>query len=124
MLIYLASPYSKFPGGRQQAYYLACKKAGELMLKGNNVFCPIAHSHPIEEYMGEIQKGDWWLKQDFEILKHCDELWVYQMPGWASSYGVAQEIKFAKWESIPVKYIPYETEEQQLNLFEDVQQSG
>ncbi len=115
-LIYLASPYSKYPGGREEAYQLACKKAAELMLEGNLVFCPIAHSHAIEVQMDKVQEGDWWLKQDFAVLDCCDELWVYKMPGWQDSYGINQEINRAKWEGITIKYLEYEPE------FEDTQQ--
>ena len=107
-LIYLASPYSKYPEGREAAYKEVCKKAAELMNKVG-VFCPIAHSHSVEiEGMnGNIKDGDWWLRQDFEILKRCDELWVYCMPSWNMSYGVANEIKFAHENNIPIKYLPY-----------------
>lgn len=107
-LIYLATPYSKYPGGREQAYKEACKKAAELM-SHVAVFCPIAHSHSIElEGMkGDIKDGDWWLKQDFEVLKRCDELWVYQMPGWEDSYGVTREIQFALNNYIPIKMLHY-----------------
>lgn len=107
-LIYLATPYSKYPGGREQAYKEACKKAAELM-SHVAIFCPIAHSHSIElEGMnGDIKNGDWWLKQDFEVLKRCDELWVYQMPGWEDSYGVTREIQFALNNYIPIKMLHY-----------------
>lgn len=109
MLVYLATPYSKFPGGREMAYQLACAKAAQLMHQGYEVFCPIAHSHSIEtEAMPHIQDGDWWLKQDFAVLKHCDKLAVYQMPGWDVSYGVAKEVDFANNYKIPVEFIPYE----------------
>jgi nucleoside 2-deoxyribosyltransferase len=106
-LIYLASPYSAFTEGREKAEQLVSQKAAELMLQGFNVFCPIAHSHAIEEYMSERQTGDFWLEQDFAVLKHCDELLVYKMPGWEDSYGVWKEIHFAGEHGIPVKYIDY-----------------
>lgn len=110
MLIYLASPYSKYPQGRQTAFELVCKKAAQLMLNGYEVFCPIAHSHPIEELgMSDAMPmpGDFWLKQDFAVLKNCDELWVYMMEGWADSYGVRREIMFAKEHGIPIKHLDF-----------------
>jgi hypothetical protein len=109
-LIYLASPYSKYPGGRNAAFVVACDKAAELMLQGTKVFCPIAHSHPIEDIGmdGVIQDGDFWLSQDFAVLSRCDELWVYKMPGWDVSYGVGKEIDFAVENGIPIKYLEYE----------------
>lgn len=111
-LVYLASPYSKFPGGREQAYLLVCKKAWELMNEGYNVFCPIAHSHAIEITGGNgvVKDGDWWLKQDFAVLRECRSLFVYKMPGWDESYGVGKEIELAKWEGIPIRYLEFENE--------------
>jgi nucleoside 2-deoxyribosyltransferase len=106
-LIYLASPYSA-PTTRQRnaRYKKVCRKAAELMLEGHEVFCPIAHSHPIETIgMTERQNGDWWLKQDFAVLEHCKKLVVYKMKGWENSYGIKREIDFAELAGIPVEFI-------------------
>lgn len=113
-LIYLASPYTAYEHGRDRAFVEVSLLASRLMDAGVNVFCPIAHSHSIEELA--MQFGDWdkrgsgpfWLKQDFAVLQHCDELWVYKMPGWDTSYGVGKEIEFANNNNIRIKYIEYE----------------
>lgn len=112
---YLASPYSvKQPVSRQRAvtirdrrYRKVCKKAAQLMLEGKLIFCPIAHSHPIEVIgmKGEIKSGDFWLEQDFALLEHASELIVFMMDGWEDSSGVTREIEFAKANSIPIVYI-------------------
>jgi hypothetical protein len=107
-LIYLASPYSKYPHGRVHAEAAVSTKAAELMSKGVALFCPITHSHWIEQHMDSVQDGDWWLEKDFAVLERCDELWVYQMPGWDESYGVKKEIEFAEHNNIPITYVPYE----------------
>lgn len=106
-LVYLASPYSHPDGHvRTKRFEEVCKKAAELMGAGYLVFCPIAHSHPIEVIgMPDIKSGDWWLRQDFAILKACDELVVLKMDGWDKSYGVGKEIEFAKNHNIPVVYM-------------------
>lgn len=118
-LIYLATPYSKYPKGRCAAYQAACEKAAELMLLGHTIFCPIAHSHSIEtDAMNQRMTGEWWLRQDFAVLDRCDELWVYQLPGWEESLGVQAEIKRAKEEHIPIKMLAYTEEAQeQYELF-------
>lgn len=112
-LVYLASTYSAFGGGRKLAYQLACKKAAEVMSMGYAVFCPIAHSHSIEKIGmgGEIQNGDWWLEQDFAVLDRCDELWVYMMPGWETSYGVGKEIERAKRLGLTIEYLYFDDED-------------
>ena len=108
-LVYLASPYSKYPGGKSIAFTEVCDMAAHLMHKGYNVFCPIAHSHAIETMsFKEIENGDWWLEQDFAILSKCDKLFVYQMPSWDISYGVNAEIDFAKKNRIPIEYLAYD----------------
>jgi len=127
MFIYLASPYSapkemeedQASDLREVRFHRACKKAAELMQYGHEVFCPIAHSHPIEFYgMNEIMPGDFWLKQDYAILKHVDALYVYQMVGWEKSKGIREEINFAIAHGIPVffletsgKVVPYGTQD-------------
>lgn len=111
---YLASPYS--PVGEhteEQKHYLrqvrfmeVSEKAAELMLAGEKIFCPIAHSHPIEHYgMKDTQSGDFWLEQDFAILAHANLLKVYRMEGWDKSSGVRREIEFAVENGIPIEYI-------------------
>ena len=42
---YLATPYSKFPGGLDAAYVEACKAQALLIKAGVPVFCPISHTH-------------------------------------------------------------------------------
>jgi len=114
-LLYLASPYSakghdpNSPEAghiRQERYETICKVAARMMEQGFHIFCPIAHSHPIEKIgMVDIKNGDWWLEQDYAILQHCREMWVCMLPGWQDSYGINQEILFAQKHGIPVSYI-------------------
>lgn len=115
-MIYLASPYTIVNGANLSAQALknrrtrrfkqVCKKAAELMLQGEQVFCPIAHSHPIEvNGMKDVKNGDFWLKQDFAVLAHCDELRVFRMKDWQQSDGIRREIEFANERNIPVTYI-------------------
>jgi len=106
-LIYLATPYSHPEWEvKKQRFKEASRKAGELMEKGMTVFCPIAHSHPIDTYSFTTPKpGNWWLNQDFAVLERCDELYVYMLDGWDESYGVSQEVNFAQANNIPITYI-------------------
>lgn len=114
-LIYLASPYSAkgrdpySPEAQRikiERYETICKVAARLMEQGKHIFCPIAHSHPIEKIgMVDIKDGDWWLEQDYAVLQHCTEMYVCTMPEWEKSYGIGKEIEFAEKNGIPVTYI-------------------
>jgi hypothetical protein len=87
-------------------YEMACIAAAKLMEKGEVVFCPIAHSHPIETIgMTSVRDELFWLHQDFTILSRCDELVVLCIGGWEESSGVAKEVAFANKHNIPVHYL-------------------
>lgn len=115
--VYLAGPYSAV-GFHQESdsakwlrnfrYVELNKKAAKLMEEGYLVFSPISHSHSIEcDGMPKIKSGDWWLRQDFAVLKHVDKVIVYMLPGWEKSYGVKKEIEYAEQLGIPVEYQEY-----------------
>lgn len=106
-LVYLASPYSH-PDATVRAarFSAACRVAGELMKAGQCVFSPIAHSHPIEQHFldAKPEGHDFWLRQDFAILRHASRLVVLMLEGWEASRGVAAEIDFAKTIGVPVEF--------------------
>lgn len=115
-LTYLASPYSSGGAGlleRNRRFEKVCRIAAALMLKGENIFCPIAHSHPIELHgMTATEGHDFWLKQDFAVLAKCTKMKVVKMATWEQSVGIARELALAHHIGIPVVYI---TEEEALN---------
>jgi len=115
-LTYLASPYSSGGAGlleRQRRFEKVCKIAAALMRKGENIFCPIAHSHPIEIYgMTTVEGHDFWLKQDFAVLAKCTKMVVVKMATWEQSVGIARELALAKHIGIPIAYV---TEEEALD---------
>ena len=107
-LTYLASPYSHpDPIQKVERYRTVCRVAGDLMKRGKTVFSPIAHSHPIEEHFRDksTEGHDFWLRQDFAVLRHCTEMLVLMLEGWERSVGVAAEVEFAGRCGIPVFYI-------------------
>ncbi len=94
-LSYLATPYTKYPGGIEVAFEHATKLAARLLQAEFKVYSPIAHTHPIATY-GQLDPLDHsiWLSFDEAMLSACASLLVAQLDGWRDSYGVAQEIKF------------------------------
>ena len=91
-LWYLATPYSKYPGGIASAYELACKQSALLISNGVHVFSPIAHSHGIA-FHGELDalSHDLWLKMDKTFMDLCVGCIFLLAESWEKSYGMEQE---------------------------------
>jgi nucleoside 2-deoxyribosyltransferase len=105
-MIYLASPYSHpDPAVREERYVAACRAAGALMSRGEIVFSPIAHSHPIATHGGV--PGDWpfWSRRDLWFVEACYYLAVLTLDGWRASAGVAAEVAHALARGKAVRYI-------------------
>lgn len=105
-LVYLASPYSHpNPDVMHARYEKACRAAAALMLRGECIFAPIAHSHRIGQVMGRSTDHEFWLRQDFAILRHCSHCVVLMLEGWDKSVGVREEIDYCVANDIPVSYM-------------------
>lgn len=94
-LAYLASPYTKYPAGVDQAFVDVSRIAARLMLGGINIYSPIAHCHPIAIH-GNIDPLNqaFWLANQTRMMDLATVLIVAQMEGWEKSFGVAHEIEF------------------------------
>lgn len=92
-LCYLATPYTKYPKGIEEAFVDASKIAAALLSAGVKVYSPIAHCYPIAIH-GDIDPlaHDIWLPYQETMMRVCAVLIVAQLPGWDSSYGVTFEI--------------------------------
>lgn len=92
---YLATPYTKYPCGIEQAFIDAAKLAARLMLAGVRVYSPIAHTHPLAIH-GNIDPLDHaiWMPFDEAMMAVADTLIVAHMDGWENSYGMKLEIDF------------------------------
>jgi len=94
-LIYVATPYSKYPEGIEAAFVEASKAAAKLMKDGARaVFSPIAHSHPIAKH-GGIDPLDHsiWMPLDHAMMKAADALAIVRLPTWQESKGIREEIE-------------------------------
>jgi hypothetical protein len=106
--IYLASPYSHpDPEVRHQRFEAVNSAAAALMKKGYVIFSPISHSHIIARDHDLPMEWDFWERIDIQFIRMCKELWVLMLPGWDESKGVKAEIKIASDLNIPIKYVPY-----------------
>lgn len=105
-LVYVATPYSKYPGGIEAAFVEACRLTAKLVEAGVAAYSPIAHSHPIAT-RGRIDPYDYaiWLPLNDVIIQRCDALAVLMMDGWDTSYGVDLEVKAFRTAGKPVFFI-------------------
>lgn len=106
-LFYLASPYSKYPAGKDVAWEAVTKNVAWLLERGYNVVSPIAHSHlvdAVKEHKLEPTEA-FWLTYDFKWIEAMGGMIVCMMDNWQNSSGVQKEIKFCREKSIPVYYI-------------------
>src|SRR6266550_797636 len=104
---YLASPYSKFKGGYEEAYQMAAEMLMFLERNKLFVFCPIVHSHTAVKYAPDLHTHEFWLDVDFKFIRISRGLIVCTMEGWEESYGIAEEIKYAETLGLPVYYTSF-----------------
>lgn len=103
---YLATPYTKYAGGREQATKDAAKAAAHMIARKTNVFCPITHSHPVSEHLDPaIDNHDTWLALDRVFMERAVGILVVEMPGWQESFGVNHEIEFFVAAKKPVRFL-------------------
>lgn len=106
-MIYIASPYSDPDKKKMQERFEAvCRYAGACLKKGEIVFSPIAHCHPIAERFDLPRTWEFWKKVDVGYLRLASELRVLELDGWKESTGVAQEVYIAGTLGIPIHFIP------------------
>lgn len=104
--IYLASPYTS-PDKKVQEdrFYQVVKITAAMSAKGEVVFSPIVHSHPLHVIAG--LGGDWafWSAIDYCFIDNCEKIVVAKMDGWDRSVGVKAEVEYAVSKGIPVEYM-------------------
>ena len=105
-LIYLATPYSRYPMGYKVAYYDACRLSADLLRAGLNVFSPIAHSHAISTH-GHIDPLDheFWMAADKAFMAKADALLIGRLDGWDRSTGVTMEMAVFRAANKPIYHV-------------------
>lgn len=107
-LAYLASPYSKYTHGIDNAYVKASMAAGWLMRQGVKVFCPISHSHPIAVYGGvDPVSHEIWLPADKPFMRAAAGLVVLMLDGWRDSHGIQYEMAYFTAKEKPIRYMEW-----------------
>jgi hypothetical protein len=108
---YLATPYSKWPQGLEDANTEAQKLAARLLELRLPIYCPIAHTHGIATFVTGVDKRDhdFWLSADKPLVLAARGLLVANMEGWPDSRGVMQEIAWSQETYKPIWMLDPET---------------
>jgi nucleoside 2-deoxyribosyltransferase len=105
-LVYLASPYSRYPYGLERAFKDAVEATGWLMRTGATVYSPIAHSHYIAKAAGlPADDAKAWEAHNTRFMDKCDTLIVCMLQGWDESKGVAHEIGYYQGRKQRIWYL-------------------
>lgn len=105
-LIYVGTPYTKYPTGIEGAFIDACKLTARLMQVGLKVYSPIAHTHPLAIYSGlDPLDLSIWLPFDAAMMGKADAMLVAMMSGWETSTGIKHEIQAFTDVGKPVFYL-------------------
>lgn len=102
-LAYLATPYSRYKGGPDQAFKDAAKLAAHLLCAGLKVYSPICHTHPIAVFGAlDLLDHSIWLPFDEAMMEAAGVLIVAHLDGWDESFGIAHEVKFFEAAGKPI----------------------
>jgi hypothetical protein len=102
-LCYLATPYTHYKSGLDQAFKDAARLAAHLLMAGVKVYSPICHTHPIAVFGGlNPRDHSIWLPFDEAMMAAAQTLIVAHLEGWLESHGIAHEVKFFQAAGKPI----------------------
>ena len=103
---YLATPYTKYPGGTEAAFTMACQQAALLLRAGIIVYSPIAHMHSVAVRGGmDTSYATPWLDFDAPLMDAAKGIIVCRMAGWKASLGVMHERETFQAAGKPIVYM-------------------
>ena len=106
--IYLGSPYSDERTAVQRTRYLqAAEVTAKLLMKGIHVYSPIVHCHELAVRFTLPGDFAFWKKYNLAMLSKASGLAILELPGWETSRGLSEEIRYANSNSIPLQRIEY-----------------
>jgi hypothetical protein len=98
---YFAHPYTckdkvgnYVPAGEEANFRLCCWRSGQLILRGYNIYSPIAHTHAIHVACPELlsrHEHAMWPQLDDDLIAHTNFDGLILAPGWESSAGCVHE---------------------------------
>lgn len=113
-LAYLATPYSRYPGGVREAFEEACRITAKLWLAGTKVVSPIVHFHSVKtigavSFPSHEEDHAFWLQADEAMMRVCDVLIIAHLETWEVSKGIAMEVDYFAKAGRPIFDLDPET---------------
>lgn len=111
---FLASPFSRYGLGLEEAFETVARARGQLIRAGVPVFSPVVHSFPVSKYADiDPYSHEIWLLAEAPFRYYAYGIIVLKMVGWENSYGVRFEMEeFETLEKpivmMEVGYVPEE----------------
>ena len=90
---YLATPYSKYPGGPDAAFVFASMQLGLFVQARIPAFSPIVHTHPVAKYcaIDGDSANSIWTDADAHFIDMCGGMIVIHGTSWELSIGIQRE---------------------------------
>lgn len=113
-LIYLGSPYSH---KQTSIMHLRVSVTAHCMAHFRRSASELVLYSPIVQWSRVAFENDLphdfetWKQHDFFMIRKSSALWVLTIDGWRESYGVQQEMEFAKDINTPIMYVVPEWDE-------------
>ena len=101
---YLATPYSKYPGGVDEAYLAALRVFEQLRQNKVLIYSPIAHTHGLAVRYNLDGNFKFWQKHNDIMIMASSGIIVAMLPSWKESRGIENEVEFAQRIGKPVIY--------------------
>jgi hypothetical protein len=104
-VIYLVTPYTDpRPAVMRERFEAACRIAAAVIGRGQVVFSPIVHCHPLAVEAELPRDWKYWRGYACAMLHEASQVVVARMPGWRQSRGVTAEINLARRAGIPIAF--------------------
>jgi hypothetical protein len=88
----------------RERFELACMIAAAMIRRGEVVFSPVVHCHPLAALAELPTDWKYWRPYASAMLQEASQVVVARMPGWRRSRGVTAEIELARRAGIPVAF--------------------
>lgn len=105
---YLASPYAKYPDGKEAAFIAVAEQAARLVKSRVSIYSPIVHNHTLAQAdyaLEHVTDPDFWVNTIYGPMMYgAFGLIVCMLPSWSESVRIQREIAFFELRDRDVLY--------------------